>query len=169
MILNNGIWTEEKCTISGPQNWKMCPWSLHALSPFMWARCGWWQPGPEIDGRASGYKELKALNYLMKGSHSLPGTLTQAYICWVESPVLCSRSSLVISFMYSSVYVSIPIFEFIPFPLPPGNYKLCRSSFENILFFYKNWYYSNIQISTVKWVLPYANLKYVVLNLQSVS
>ena len=92
MILTKGVWTEEKRTISGPQNWKMCPGSLHAPSLFMWARWRWWQLGPGNDGRASGYKELRVLNCLVKGSHSLPGTLTSAYICWVEFPVLYSSS-----------------------------------------------------------------------------
>ena len=38
---------------------------------------------------------------------------------WVEFPVLYSRFLLVIYFIYSSVYVSIPLSQFIPFPIFP--------------------------------------------------
>lgn len=47
MVLTDGIWVEEKRTISGAKNLKMCLWSLHVLSTFMWAGCKWWQLGPE--------------------------------------------------------------------------------------------------------------------------
>ena len=46
----------------------------------------------------------------------------------VEFPVLYSRSVLVICFMYSSVYMSIPIFQFIPLPFPHGNHRLFSTS-----------------------------------------
>ena len=50
---------------------------------------------------------------------------------WVEFPVLYSRSLLVIYFIYSSVYMSIPISQFIPPPLPPSNdefvFYICES------------------------------------------
>ena len=35
---------------------------------------------------------------------------------WIEFALLSSRSLLVICFIYSSVYMSIPIFQFIPLP-----------------------------------------------------
>ena len=38
---------------------------------------------------------------------------------WVEFPVLYSRSILVICFIYSSVYMSVLVFQFIPPPLTP--------------------------------------------------
>ena len=41
---------------------------------------------------------------------------------WVEFPVLYSKSLSVIYFIYSSMYMSIPISQFIPPPLPPGNH-----------------------------------------------
>ena len=42
---------------------------------------------------------------------------------WVEFPVLYRRSLLVIYFIYSSVLMSIPIFQFIPPPRPPANHN----------------------------------------------
>ena len=43
---------------------------------------------------------------------------------WVEFPVLYSRSLLVVYFIYSSGYMSIPISQFIPVPPSPlGNHK----------------------------------------------
>ena len=52
---------------------------------------------------------------------------------WVELPVLYSRSLLVTCFRYSSVYMSIQISRFIPWPLSPGNHKfvfyMCNSYF----------------------------------------
>ena len=46
---------------------------------------------------------------------------------WVEFPVLYSRSLLVIYFIYSSVYVSIRISQFIP-PFPPATISLFSTS-----------------------------------------
>ena len=43
---------------------------------------------------------------------------------WVEFPVLYSRPLLVIYFIYSSVYVSIPVSQFIP-PSPPWWPLIC--------------------------------------------
>ena len=44
---------------------------------------------------------------------------------WAEFPVLYNRSLLVIYFIYSSVYMLIPVSQFIPAPsLSPGNHKL---------------------------------------------
>ena len=67
---------------------------------------------------------------------------------WVEFSVLHSRSLLVIYFIYKSVYMSIPISQFIPLSLlNPGNHKLifyiCKSvsvweisSFVSFFFFF---------------------------------
>ena len=51
---------------------------------------------------------------------------------WIEFPVLYSRNLFVIYFIYSSVYMSLPISQFIPpHPVPPGNQKfifyICNS------------------------------------------
>ena len=44
---------------------------------------------------------------------------------WAEFPVLCGRPLLVIYFIYGSMYMSIPIFQFISHnPLPPVPTKI---------------------------------------------
>ena len=53
---------------------------------------------------------------------------------WVESPVLYSMSLLVMYFIYSSVYLSIPVSQFIPPPLPSGNHNLFSTSVTLFLF-----------------------------------
>ena len=48
---------------------------------------------------------------------------------WIEFPVLYSKSLLVIYFIYSSVYMSIPISQFIPSPPSPlANTRLFSTS-----------------------------------------
>ena len=47
---------------------------------------------------------------------------------WVEFPVLYSGLLLVIHFMCSSVYMSIPVLQFIPSPSSPHNYKFIFST-----------------------------------------
>ena len=63
---------------------------------------------------------VKWINYMYK---YIPSFLDFLPICiflptehWAELPVLYSRSSLVIYFIHSSVYMSIPISQFIPPP-----------------------------------------------------
>ena len=54
---------------------------------------------------------------------------------WVESPVPHSRFSLVICFIRSSVYMSIPISQLIPLPFSPSWY-LYACSLHLCLYFY---------------------------------
>ena len=49
-----------------------------------------------------------------------PDRLSQS----VEFPVLHSRFLLVIYFIYSSVYMAIPVYQCIPLPITPNNHKL---------------------------------------------
>ena len=53
---------------------------------------------------------------------------------WVEFPVLYRGSLLVIYFIYSSVYMSIPMSQFIP-PSPPGNHVCIQYILVDYLFY----------------------------------
>ena len=57
-----------------------------------------------------------AYTYIRSFSNSFPISVIAEY--WAELPVLYSRSSLVICFIYSSVYMSIPNSQSIPLPHP---------------------------------------------------
>ena len=52
--------------------------------------------------------------------------------------MLYSKPLLVIYFIYSSVYISIPISQFIPSPLPPGSHKFVFYICDSISVFLKN-------------------------------
>ena len=67
----------------------------------------------------------KWISYTYTYIHSFLGSFPIYVITeyWVEFPVLYSRSLLVIYFIYSSVYMSIPISRFIP---PPQSSELNR-------------------------------------------
>ena len=60
----------------------------------------------------------KRLSYTYTYIHSFPVSFPIQIIseCWVEFPVLYSRSFLIIHFIYSSVYMLIPNSYFIPPP-----------------------------------------------------
>ena len=59
--------------------------------------------------------------YFFKGTFSIR-VITEY---WAEFLVLYKSFLLVICFMYSSVYMSVPVPQFIiPYPWSPGNHKL---------------------------------------------
>ena len=93
----------------------------------------------------------KWFSYTYTYTYSFPIKLITEY--WVEFPVLCSRSLLVIYCIYNSVCMSVPNSQFIPPPphFPFGNHKFVFEVCESISVLWISSFVSLFLDSTCKW------------------